>query len=66
MIHAPVVRANEVVTAAQLIQGQRQLIERAHEKGIKVIGATLTPFGGPEFPGFDTPENEAKRQALNQ
>ncbi len=57
---------DEVVSAAQLIQGQRQLIERAHEKGIKVIGATLTPFGGLEFPGFDTPENEAKRQALNQ
>ncbi|HET9933395.1 MAG TPA: SGNH/GDSL hydrolase family protein, partial [Polyangiaceae bacterium] len=57
---------DEVVSAAQLIQGQRQLIERAHAKGIKVIGATLTPFGGLEFPGFDTPENEAKRQALNQ
>lgn len=32
------------VTARQLIVGYLQIIERAHEQGIKVIGGTLPPF----------------------
>ena len=38
------------------------MIERAHARGIKVIGATLTPFEGA---AYWTPEGETKRQALN-
>ena len=34
------------VTAEQLILGYRQLIDRAHSKGIKVFGATITPYEG--------------------
>jgi lysophospholipase L1-like esterase len=45
-----------------MIQAYRQLITRAHAKGIKIIGATLTPFEGA---GYATPEGEAKRQAAN-
>jgi lysophospholipase L1-like esterase len=49
-------------SVADLIAGHRQMIDRAHAHGIKVIGATLTPFEGA---AYWTPEGEAKRQALN-
>jgi lysophospholipase L1-like esterase len=41
----------------------KQLIERAHARGLKIYGATLTPFEGAPY---YTPEGEAKRQALNK
>ncbi|MGW7051788.1 SGNH/GDSL hydrolase family protein [Streptomyces sp. NPDC054887] len=52
------------VSAERLIDGHRSLIRQAHAKGIKVVGATLTPIKG-SF--YDDPEgvNEAKRQAVN-
>src|SRR5882672_505144 len=50
-------------SADDLIAGQKQLIERAHARGLKIIGATLTPYDGA---AYCTPEGEAKRQALNQ
>ncbi|XYJ11895.1 SGNH/GDSL hydrolase family protein [Telluria sp. B2] len=55
----------EAVTPQDLIAGYRQLIARAHAKGIPVYGATLTPFEGTVFPGYYTPEKEAVRQAVN-
>ncbi len=58
--------ASETVSAEDMIAGLRQLIERAHERGIKVIGATLTPFEGTSFPGYFTPEKEVKRKAVNE
>jgi lysophospholipase L1-like esterase len=57
---------DQAVTANQIIIGLRQVIERAHVGGVKIIGATLTPSKGSTFPGFFTPENEVKRQAVNQ
>jgi len=56
----------QVVTVADLIQGHRQIIERAHALGLKAIGGTLNPVEGYPFPGFWTPALEAKRQAFNQ
>jgi lysophospholipase L1-like esterase len=56
-------RANASPSAADLIAGHKQLIERAHARGLKIYGATLTPFEGA---GYYTPEGEAKRQALNE
>jgi lysophospholipase L1-like esterase len=38
------------------------MIERAHARGLKIYGATLTPFEGATA---WTSEGEAKRQALN-
>ena len=35
---------SETVSAEDLIAGLKQMIERAHEHGIKIFGATLTPF----------------------
>ncbi|MFJ1897443.1 SGNH/GDSL hydrolase family protein [Streptomyces sp. NPDC088115] len=50
------------VSVAQLIAGHRSLIRQAHAKGIRAIGATLTPIGGS---AYDSPANEAKRVAVN-
>ena len=57
-----VARNNPSPSADDLIAGHKQLIERAHARGLKIYGATLTPFEGA---GYFTPEGEAKRQALN-
>ncbi|WP_132156232.1 SGNH/GDSL hydrolase family protein [Kribbella antiqua] len=47
---------------ADLIAVHRQFIQRAHQAGLKVIGATLTPYEGA---GYYTPAGEADRQALS-
>jgi lysophospholipase L1-like esterase len=57
---------SETVSAEDLIAGLKQMIERAHEHGLKIFGATLTPFEGTPFQGYFTPEKEAKRKALNE
>lgn len=56
--------ASEAVTAEDLIAGLKQMIARAHERGLKIFGATLTPFAG-AHPGYFTPEKEVQRKALN-
>lgn len=50
-------------TAEDLIAAHRQLVERAHARGLKIFGATLLPVEG-SF--YFTPAREAKRQAVNQ
>ena len=55
--------AAQTVTAQQLIQGLRQIAERAHQHGIRVFGATITPFEGG---GFYTAKGESVRQQVNQ
>ena len=55
-------RGNAVPSANDLIAAHKQLIERAHAKGLKIFGATLTPFDGA---AYFTQEGEAKRQAVN-
>ena len=57
---------SETVSADDIIAGLRQMIERAHEKGIKVYGATLTPFEGTTIAGYFSPEKEVKRKAINE
>jgi lysophospholipase L1-like esterase len=58
--------AAEAVSANDLIVGLHQLTLRAHARGLKIFGATITPFGSSTVPGVVTPENEAKRQAVNR
>jgi lysophospholipase L1-like esterase len=58
-----IARANPSPSAADLIAGHKQLIARAHARGLKIYGATLTPYEGA---AYFSPEGEAKRQALNQ
>lgn len=50
------------VTSDDLIAGYRQVLARAHAKGIAVFGATLTPFEGA---GYASAEKEVVRQAVN-
>ena len=63
----PAGKPEEQVTAADIIGGLRQMIDRAHEQGIKVIGATLTPFDGEaqSSRGYFSPEKEKVRGAVN-
>ena len=48
--------------AQGLIDAYRTMIDRAHAHGIRVYGATITPFGA-SF--YDSPEHEAARQTVN-
>jgi len=54
--------AADKVTAQDLIAGQKQLIDRAHLRGIRVIGATLTPYIGATYA---SDQGEVMREALN-
>ena len=59
-------KPEEEVTAEQMIDGLKQLAVRARTRGIKIFGATLTPYENETFlVGAWTPEREAKRQAVN-
>ena len=50
------------LTPEAMIAGYRQLIARAHAHGIRVIGATITPYDGASY---YTPQGEVVRQAIN-
>ena len=50
------------ITVEQMIAGYRQLIARAHAKGIKVIGSPIGPYKGA---AYWSEEGEAARQAIN-
>jgi len=50
------------IDVQQMIAGYRQLIARAHEKGIKVIGSPIGPYKGASY---WSEEGEAARQAIN-
>jgi lysophospholipase L1-like esterase len=56
-------------TAADIITGYKQLIDRAHLHGLRIIGATLTPFEdtfkGNPFEGYYNPQKEQIREAVN-
>lgn len=51
------------VTADDLIAGYKQIITRAHARGLKIFGATILPYQG--FGGW-TAQGETKRVAVNQ
>ncbi len=50
------------ITADQMIAGFKQLIARAHDKGIKVIGSPIGPYRGASY---WSAEGEAARQKIN-
>jgi len=60
-------KPEEEVNADQMIAGLKQLVIRAHTRGIKIFGATLTGFENETFlPGAWTPERERSRLAFNE
>ena len=56
--------------AAEIIAGHRQIVERAHAHGLKVIAGTFLPFEGTNLgaiaPGYYSAEKDARRQAANE
>lgn len=61
--------ADEKVSTKDIIADYRQLIARAHKKGIRIIGTTIPPFENAFFKQphveFFMPEREAVRQEVN-
>ena len=57
---------SEMVSATDIMVGLHQLTLRARARGVKIFGATIAPNGSSTTPGVFTPENEAKRQAVNR
>jgi lysophospholipase L1-like esterase len=58
--------AREAKRSADLIRAYRELIARAHARGVKLIGATMAPFEGVDIRGYYSEAKEATRQAVNQ
>lgn len=58
----PAARAGAPLATEDMISGYRQLIARARAHGLKVYGATLTPYEGARY---WSPKGEAYRQDIN-
>ena len=58
-------QAEHAVRARRVVAAYEQILGRAHAHGIRVIGATITPYVGSDYyhPG---PLSEADRQAVNE
>lgn len=59
-------KPEEEANAPAMIAGLKQLALRAHARGVKIFGGTLTPFENETFlPGAWNPAREAVRQEVN-
>lgn len=67
MVFAP---DDPALPAEELIAGYRQLIARAHVRGVRIVGATLTPFEGAlqdtAMEGYHSADKERVRQTVNR
>ena len=61
---APATPEAHAQLVADMIAAYAQMTARARARGITVIGATITPYGGSEYYHPDA-QNEADRQAIN-
>ncbi len=60
-------KPDEEPAAAQMIAGLQQMAVRAHSAGVKIIGATLTPFGNETYMADAwNPQREEVRRAVNR
>jgi lysophospholipase L1-like esterase len=57
---------SEAPSAKDIIDAYQQLISRAHARGIKVIGGTITPCEGAAIPGYYSDAKELVREAVNK
>ncbi len=53
----------EAVEAKDIIGGYKQIIDQAHTHGVKIIGCTLTPYGGA---GYQREHGEGVREKVNE
>ena len=53
---------DDEVAARQLETGLKEIADAAHEHGMKIFGATLTPYEGA---GYYSPKGEQVREAMN-
>jgi lysophospholipase L1-like esterase len=57
-------------SAAEIAGGHRQIVERAHTHGIKVIAGTFLPFEGTNLgaiaPGYYSAEKDSRRREINE
>ncbi len=60
----PVGKDAHAALVEEMIGALSQMVERARSRGIKIIGATILPFGASGYYKFD-PLTEADRQAVN-
>ncbi len=58
----PLTAPHTPVSALRIVQGYQRIIAMAHAAGLRVFGATLTPFHGARY---WTPAGEAKRESIN-
>ena len=58
--------ANDIVNIDDIKDGMRQLADKLHRAGLKVLWATLTPFQNTTLANYYSVEKDAKRQAINQ
>ncbi|MFF4471145.1 SGNH/GDSL hydrolase family protein [Streptomyces sp. NPDC001599] len=58
-----ILNSPELADRDGILTGLRTLVDRAHARGLRVVGATITPFGG--YGGY-TKAREAMRQEVNE
>lgn len=51
-------------SAEQIIAGMKTIASRAHQRGMRVVGATITPYKGFTWGGWSE-ETESRRQQVN-
>jgi len=61
---APISAAQHAALVHRMIGAYEQIILRAHSRGIRVIGGTISPYRGSDY-YHPSPASEADRQAVN-
>jgi lysophospholipase L1-like esterase len=66
----PFAPGESLPSAQEITQGLRQLVEQAHLRGVRVVGATIAPFEdalkGTPLEGHFSPRKDATRRAVNE
>jgi lysophospholipase L1-like esterase len=58
-------QADHAALVNRVLAAYQQILERGHAHGLRVFGATITPYIGSDYYHPD-PQSEADRQAVNQ
>jgi lysophospholipase L1-like esterase len=56
-------KSEPYASATDIIEGLQQIADQARQRGLKVIGATITPYAGAGF--YWSEDGDADRQAVN-